>query len=116
MTRFSMGIAGAAVATVIAQGVCCIFCFWFILRRAKVLVPSRKDFSFDSALCRELLEQGFSMGFMLSIVSLGTVALQSSINVPLLGWDQPFPYFRRQACRWFECPRHQVLQVLEWVV
>ena len=81
MTRFSMGIAGAAVATVIAQGVCCIFCFWFILRRAKVLVPSRKDFSFDSALCRELLEQGFSMGFMLSIVSLGTVALQSSINV-----------------------------------
>lgn len=76
-----MGIAGAAVATVIAQGVCCIFCFWFILRRAKVLVPSRKDFSFDSALCRELLEQGFSMGFMLSIVSLGTVALQSSINV-----------------------------------
>ena len=36
MTRFSMGIAGAAVATVIAQGVCCIFCFWFILRRAKV--------------------------------------------------------------------------------
>ena len=77
MTRFSMGIAGAAVATVIAQGVCCIFCFC----RAKVLVPSRKDFSFDSALCRELLEQGFSMGFMLSIVSLGTVALQSSINV-----------------------------------
>lgn len=62
MTRFSMGIAGAAVATVIAQGVCCIFCFWFILRRAKVLVPSCKDFSFDSALCRELLEQGFSMG------------------------------------------------------
>lgn len=81
MTRFSMGIAGAAVATVIAQGVCCIFCLFFILKRAKILIPSRKDFTFDSVLYHELLGQGFSMGFMLSIVSLGTVALQSSINI-----------------------------------
>ena len=41
MTRFSMGIAGAAVATVIAQGVCCIFCLIFILRKVPALVPSR---------------------------------------------------------------------------
>lgn len=80
MAHFSMGIAGAAVATVIAQGVCCIFCLLFILRRAKVLIPSAKDFAPDGSLYRELLSQGFSMGFMLSIVSMGTVALQSSIN------------------------------------
>ena len=81
MTRFSMGIAGAAVATVIAQGVCCIFCLIFILRKVPALVPSRKDFVFEPRLYQELLGQGFSMGFMLSIVSMGTVVLQGAINV-----------------------------------
>ena len=81
MTRFSMGIAGAAVATVIAQGVCCIFCLIFILRKVPALVPSRKDFVFEPSLYQELLGQGFSMGFMLSIVSMGTVVLQGAINV-----------------------------------
>ena len=81
MTRFSMGIAGAAVATVIAQGVCCIFCLIFILRKVPAMVPSRKDFVFEPRLYQELLGQGFSMGFMLSIVSMGTVVLQGAINV-----------------------------------
>lgn len=81
MTRFSMGIAGAAVATVIAQGVCCIFCLIFILRKVPALVPSGKDFVFEPSLYQELLGQGFSMGFMLSIVSMGTVVLQGAINV-----------------------------------
>src|SRR5699024_3012072 len=75
------GIAGAAVATVIAQGVCCIFCLIFILRKVPALVPSRKDFVFEPSLYQELLGQGFSMGFMLSIVSMGTVVLQGAINL-----------------------------------
>lgn len=45
-----------------------------------MLMPSREHFKFDRGLCEELLGQGLSMGLMGSIVSCGTVILQSGIN------------------------------------
>lgn len=80
ITQFSMGIFGAAVATVIAQGISAILCFMYIYKKNPILIPSREDFKFDAELYKELLGQGFSMGFMLSIVSAGTVILQTAIN------------------------------------
>lgn len=80
ITRFSMGIQGAAVATVLAQGVSAVLCLAYIVVRCRILIPSRKHFGFDGDLYRELLSQGVSMGFMSAIVSTGTVILQSAIN------------------------------------
>lgn len=75
-----MGIAGAAVATVIAQAVSVILCGIYIYKKVPILIPRKKDFKFDEFLYRELLGQGFSMGFMIAIVLLGTVILQGAIN------------------------------------
>ncbi len=80
ISSFNMGIKGAAVATVIAQGISALLCAFYILKKAKILLPSKKHFSFDRILYLELAGQGFSMGFMMSIVSSGTVILQRSIN------------------------------------
>ncbi|MGN0143717.1 MAG: MATE family efflux transporter [Clostridium sp.] len=80
ITQFHMGIFGAAVATVAAQGISAVLCFIYIYKKNPILIPSKKDFAFDAELYSELLGQGFSMGFMLSIVSMGTVILQTSIN------------------------------------
>jgi len=80
ITEFNMGIAGAAVATVIAQGVSAILCIIYICKKSPILIPSKEHFTFDKELYKELLGQGFSMGFMGSIVSAGTVILQTSIN------------------------------------
>lgn len=80
ITRFNMGIKGAAVATVIAQGISVILCVIYIYKKASILIPSKKHFVFDRELYKELLGQGLSMGFMLSIVSTGTVILQVAIN------------------------------------
>lgn len=80
ITQFGMGIRGAAVATVIAQGVSVILCLVYIFLKCPMLIPSREHFRFDKTLYRELLGQGLSMGFMVSIVSMGTVVLQTSIN------------------------------------
>lgn len=80
ISQFNMGIQGAAIATVISQGVSAILCILYIWKKAPMLVPGREHFTFDKNLCSELLGQGLSMGLMGSIVSCGTVILQSGIN------------------------------------
>lgn len=80
ITRFQMGIRGAAVATVIAQGLSALLCLFYILRCCSVLIPEKHHFRAGSKLYKELLGQGLSMGLMTGIVSTGTVILQSGIN------------------------------------
>jgi putative MATE family efflux protein len=80
ITEFHMGVRGSAVATVIAQGISAVLCLIYIYVKKPILIPRRKHFSFDKGLYSELAGQGFSMGFMLAIVSSGTVILQRSIN------------------------------------
>lgn len=80
ITRFSMGIAGAAYATVISQGASSILCAVYLWKRAPLLIPSRKHFRYEPVLFGETLTQGLSMAFMHSVVSAGTVILQYGIN------------------------------------
>ena len=74
------GIIGAGVATVIAQGISTIICFFLIWKDAKILIPKKEHFHMESSMINDLLGQGFSMGFMFSIVSIGTIILQTGIN------------------------------------
>lgn len=80
ITQFHMGIAGAALATVIAQGISVLLCIFYIINYANILIPEKEHFSYDKHLYCEMLGQGFSMGFMSSIVSAGSVILQYGIN------------------------------------
>jgi putative MATE family efflux protein len=80
ITQFDMGVSGAAAATVAAQGISAVLCFVYIFKKCPELVPHKEHFRFDSVLYKELLGQGFSMGFMMSIVTLGSVVLQRAIN------------------------------------
>ena len=80
ITRFSMGVAGAAYATVISQGISALLCVFYLLKRARLLVPERRHFRFDRKLFGEMLGQGMAMGLMQSIVAAGTVVLQYGIN------------------------------------
>lgn len=77
---FEMGVQGAAIATVISQGVSAMSCLLYIWKKAPVLVPERRHFVFDKNMCADLLGQGISMGLMSSIVCCGTVILQAGIN------------------------------------
>lgn len=80
ITGLGMGIQGAAVATVIAQGVSVICCLIYIGWKTQILIPGRQHFGWDKKLYQEMLAQGFSMGLMNCIVSAGTAILQSGIN------------------------------------
>ncbi|VYT63617.1 MATE family efflux transporter [Clostridium tertium] len=80
ITEFGMGIRGAAVATVISQGISGVLCIIYIYKKCPILIPKKEHFKFDKDLYKELLGQGLSMGVMLMIVSAGTVILQTAIN------------------------------------
>jgi putative MATE family efflux protein len=80
ITSFNMGVRGAAVATVAAQSVSTLLCLFYIFFKCPMLIPRKKHFRYDIALYKELVAQGLSMGFMISIVTFGTVALQRAIN------------------------------------
>lgn len=77
---FNMGVEGAAYATVLAQVCSVIMCLVYIWRKYPVLHLKREDFKVDWHYVKQMYSTGLSMGFMLSLVSLGTVALQSAIN------------------------------------
>nr|WP_239551625.1 MATE family efflux transporter [Streptococcus saliviloxodontae] len=80
ITQFGMGVRGAALATVISQALSAVLCLGYSYYKCPILIPQRKHFTYDGKLYRDLLGQGLSMGLMSSIVSVGTVILQSSIN------------------------------------
>lgn len=80
ITQFHMGVMGTAVATVISQGVSVVLCVIYILKKTQILIPQKEHFAYDKDLYKELLGQGFSMGFMSCIVSAGSVILQYGIN------------------------------------
>ena len=61
-------VAGAAIATVIAQGISVVLCLIYIVTKAKILLPEKRHFALDRGLYADLLAQGFSMGFMSSII------------------------------------------------
>lgn len=80
ITQLQSGIQGAAYATVIAQLFSAVACFTYIYFKAPALLPHKSDFKINRSLLNELLAQGLSMGFMSSIVSIGSVILQTSVN------------------------------------
>ena len=75
-----MGVRGAAVATVIAQGISVVLCILYVLAKVRILIPEKKHLAVGSHLYWELFSQSISMGLMSSIVSAGSVVLQYGIN------------------------------------
>ena len=80
IARMGMGVQGAAVATVISQGVSVLLCIAYVFAKVKLLLPEKKHFRVGRHLYWELFSQSISMGLMSSIVSAGSVVLQYGIN------------------------------------
>ena len=75
-----MGVKGAAIATVAAQAVASAICALYILRRARQIIPGRKDFVPDKEIYRDAAFQGASMSLMNGIIYAGGAILQIAIN------------------------------------
>lgn len=75
------GVRGAAIATVLAQFLAFVICWIYMVRKYDILRLSREDFrERDTDLMKNMLSSGLSMGFMSSLVNIGSLTLQTAIN------------------------------------
>lgn len=76
---FHMGVAGAALATVIAQCFSALYCF-IIVRKIEIVHITKDDFRAVPGLNRELLSLATPILFQDVIISLGGLAVQFVVN------------------------------------
>lgn len=82
---FPFGVAGAALATVIAQGASGILSLIYMLRKYDILKMSKEERRLDPECIRKLCGMGVPMGLQYSITAIGSVILQAAVNT--LGSD-----------------------------
>lgn len=81
IVTFGMGVEGCAYATVIAQGISALLCFFYILKRYPILHLKREDFKVSIHSLGRLLALGIPMGLQFSITAIGTIIVQGAVNI-----------------------------------
>ena len=75
------GVKGAAIATVLAQIIAFVICWIYMIRKYEILRLQKEDFKDPSPIMvKEMISAGMSMGFMSSLVNIGSLTLQTAIN------------------------------------
>ena len=78
---FKMGVAGAALATIIGQFVSAILCFIRLVRTRDVYKLTVKEIKIDGPLMKEIIKIGLPAGVQNSIISFANIIVQSYINM-----------------------------------
>ncbi|MEG0579378.1 MAG: MATE family efflux transporter, partial [Niameybacter sp.] len=75
-----MGVAGAAWATVISQGVSGALCLLYIIKKITILRITKEEWKPNGQFMRTLCMMGVPMGLQYSITAIGSVILQTAVN------------------------------------
>lgn len=78
--KFHMETFGAALATVVSQGLAVIPCIIYIYAKMPVLRPSKEDWKIDPKIIKQQLRLGIPMAIQYGITASGTVIMQSAFN------------------------------------
>lgn len=74
------GVASAAIATTISQGISALLCFIHLLRIDAPYKVRFKDITFDKSSLLEIIRYGLPSGVQNSVIALANVVVQSNIN------------------------------------
>lgn len=77
---FQLGCGGAAIATITAQAISGVCCFFYIIIRYQMLHPQKEDRYMDRQKVQILLTMGLPMGLQFSITAIGSMVMQSANN------------------------------------
>lgn len=79
---FRMGVAGVAYATVIAQAVSAVLCYIYMKKKYPEIMNAQEDEkAFSSRSAYKLMGMGIPMALQFSITALGTMIVQSALNL-----------------------------------
>ncbi|MDL2232800.1 MATE family efflux transporter [Ruminococcaceae bacterium OttesenSCG-928-L11] len=76
---FGWGVGGAAFATVLAQMLSAIFCY-FNIRKIEILHLTKEDFALDKEMLGRLFALGTPTAFQNAVIGFGGVVVQNVIN------------------------------------
>lgn len=74
------GVAGAAIATVVSQGISTVLCFLLIHKKISILQLQKEDCIFDKGMFLHSLNMGVPMGLQYSITAIGSMFMQTANN------------------------------------
>ncbi|WP_069998060.1 MATE family efflux transporter [Cellulosilyticum sp. I15G10I2] len=77
---FSLGVAGAAWATITAQAVSALLCFLYIKKKLPILELNRHDWQVSKVILWEHIRVALPMGFQASIIAIGAIVVQFTLN------------------------------------
>lgn len=75
-----MGVAGAAVATVVSQAIAGFACLIYMRKKFAILTLSKEERRWSRNHVGKLCNMGIPMGLQYSITAIGSVILQSAVN------------------------------------
>lgn len=78
--NLNMGVAGAAWATVISQGISGISCLLYVIKKFEILHIRKEEWRVELHLIGILCGMGLPMGLQYSITAIGNVILSSATN------------------------------------
>lgn len=81
MKSFAMGVQGAAAATILAQGISAFIGGIYIIRRYPQLRFGKRELKVQRQFVTEMYRTGISMALMSTVYNIGSVVLQSSVNL-----------------------------------
>lgn len=78
---FRWGVGGAAVATVLSQGLSTVLCLIRLCRRRDDIGLDVKQLKWHAGLMGEVIRQGLPTGIQNSVISIGNMVVQANINL-----------------------------------
>jgi len=78
---FDMGVAGAAWATVVSQGLAGVASLIYMIVKFPILRIKKSDFLWNNWFAWQHLRIGLPMAFQFSITAIGVIVLQGALNV-----------------------------------
>ena len=78
--NFQMGVAGAAVATVVSQLISGILCLLYMMKKFEILHITKEEWKMNPSHMKVLCGMGIPMGLQYSITAIGSVILQTAVN------------------------------------
>ena len=80
MIPIPLGVAGAAIATVISQGVSGLICLFYMKNKFAILHGSRDEWRIRGNYMKQLCSIGVPMGLQYSITAIGSLVITAAVN------------------------------------
>lgn len=77
---FSLGVKGAALATIVAQGISGVLCAVYTVKNVPILIPEKSLRRANAQCIKNQLFIGIPMALQFSITAIGTIMVQAALN------------------------------------